>query len=182
MWISDIPRPPGDDYRLHQVLWCYFPTQQARGAARPFLFRAESERVVMLSSHRPATSCRAVASPDPGRVYQFSVLTSPLLGTWRDADGRRHRRGSYPAAAQRGWLERRIEGAGVMFCTATERPLRVFRDARGHRVTVPEVEFSGALLVTDADAFKKTLLRGVGGRGAWGHGLLFLPELFDATD
>jgi CRISPR-associated protein Cas6/Cse3/CasE subtype I-E len=180
MWISIVPHPPCDDYQVHQYLWCYFPNR-ARDEPRPFLFRVDCSRIVMLSAARPATQCVQIPLPEQGRVYQFSVLTSPLLGTWRDADGRRHRRGSYPAAAQRGWLERRIEGAGVMFCTATERPLRVFRDARGHRVTVPEVEFSGALLVTDADAFKKTLLRGVGGRGAWGHGLLFLPELFDAA-
>jgi len=181
MWISEVPRPPGDDYRLHQILWCYFPIQQQRGATRPFLFRVENDRALMLSADRPATDCRAVAPPEPGRVYQFSVLTSPILGTWRDADGRRHRRGSHPLHAQRAWLERRIDGACVMFCTADERPVRRFPDARGNYITIPEVEFSGAMLVTNPAAFTNTLLHGIGGRGAWGHGLLYMPELMSST-
>lgn len=99
MWISTVPHPPCDDYQVHQYLWCYFPNK-ARDAPRPFLFRVDGSRIMMLSAARPATQCVQIPPPERERVYQFSVLASPLLGTWRDAEGRRHRRGSYAPGAR----------------------------------------------------------------------------------
>lgn len=181
MYLATVLRPLADDYELHQYLWCYFP-QCNRASKRPFLYRVFDKTLSMLSSERP--SCPAVQIDDQietGRTYQFNVLASPLKGSYRDKEtGQRRKRGAWETKdEQMAWLQRRIVGATIPFCKVEQKPKRVF-SVNGHRAVQPEAEFKGALFVHDRAAFLRSIAQGIGGRGAWGHGLLILPEVMDA--
>lgn len=78
---------------------------------------------------------------------------------------------------RRDWLERRIEGARITFCQLYEREDLRFRRPGGASVWVARCEALGTLRVDDRAAFVATMLRGIGGRGCWGMGLLLLPEI-----
>jgi len=167
---------------MHQYLWSYFPGLQGEGAARPFTFRVFDSSILMMSRIEPA--CDSVNIADRiqhDRVYQFDVLASPQRSTsYRDANGKRvtkNRRSIEGNEERRDWLKRRIDGAEVVFCQVFDRPVRRFRKPGGHQVVLTEAVFRGALRVIDADEFINSMLRGTGGRGAWGCGLLVLPEI-----
>lgn len=181
MWLASVARPQVPEYGMHQVLWSYFPAcYRAEGAPRPFVYRVARDRVALLSRYRP--ECEALpVSPliSTGRVYQFDLLCSPARGVRDPETGRRRGRVAYRGNDERrAWLARRLEGAAeVRFAQAFDRPRRQLRKPDGHRVTVDECVMRGTLCVTDRSELLVRMAQGIGGRGAWGCGLLWLPEV-----
>lgn len=183
MYLSTVLRPSATDYELHQYLWCYFP-QCGPESVRPFLYRAFDRTVLMLSRERPSCPSAEISGRiEAGRTYQFIVTASPLKGSYRDNEtGRRLKRGAWETREEQiAWLHRRIAGAAIPFCKVETKSRRVFC-VNGHRAVQPESEFKGALFVHDRALFMQSMLAGIGGRGAWGHGLLILPEVMSAAD
>lgn len=176
MFLWALPRPPVPAYAVHQVLWGYFP-DAVDGEARPFVYRVERERIIVLSRRRPAVPALSIGERiRAGRSYQFTGLVSPMNGY--KISGRGYgRRVIEGNERRREWLRGRIAGAELTFAQMYDRPDLNFTRPGGERVWVVRCEAVGVLRVTDRAAFVETLLRGVGGRGCWGHGLLLLPEI-----
>jgi CRISPR system Cascade subunit CasE len=185
MWISVLRKPDVPQYAYHQFLWQYFPDLDNTDAQRPFLFRVLGESILMLSRLKPATQ-HAVEIKDrlvPGTVYQFDLLANPARGgsiTLEDGTKKRVPRKSYKGNQERkDWLRRRFEDAGadLTLVQVYDRPQRRFRKADGRQIVIDDVIYRGTLKVTDRSLFADKLLQGVGGRGAWGCGLMVLPEV-----
>lgn len=183
MWISVLSKPKVPEYVFHQYCWQYFP-DIPEGEPRPFLYRVLGDSMLMLSRLKPATST-AVNIADRiecGKVYQFDLLANPARGGTITIDGvkRRVRRRAYSTNEElKAWIHRRFEdgGADITFVQSFKRPTRRIRKGDGNVVTVCDVVFRGTLMVKDLSAFKRKMLAGIGGRGAWGCGLLVLPEI-----
>jgi CRISPR-associated protein Cas6/Cse3/CasE subtype I-E len=177
VWVTIVPRPSVPYYSLHQHLWGYFPAV-GDGEPRPFLYRAADRDILILSRLKP--SCPALPVADrirAGRVYQFSALVSPMNGhklAHKPGRGRLVIEGN---EARRAWLGRRMEGAELTFCQIFDRPNLVFRRAGGERIWIAQCEAHGTLRVMDRAMFLDSMIRGIGGRGCWGFGLLVLPEV-----
>lgn len=169
MFLATVPRPSVPENTLHQVLWGYFP-HVPRGEPRPFVYRVDEHRVVILSRLRP--SCPAAQIGDrihAGRVLQFEVLASAANGHPRTPVMGNQKR--------RDWLARRMDGADITFAQIFDRPDRVFTRPGGEKITIHTFRATGTLLLRDRAAFVGAMLRGIGGRGCWGCGLLLLPEI-----
>jgi len=172
MFLAAVPRPPVPEYVLHQMLWGYFPGID-RGEPRPFVYRAEPDRVLLLSRRRP--SCPTVNIGErirAGRVLQFEVLASAA-----NSNKQRRRVPIVGNQERREWLARRIDGAELTFAQVYDRPDLAFKRDGGERIVVSRFQAVGTLRVLDRAAFIDSMLRGIGGRGCWGCGLLLIPEL-----
>lgn len=178
MFLSIVPKPDAPEYCYHQYLWAYF--DQTRGENRPFIYRSLSESLIMLSREIPACPHTPIAERiHAGQVYQFDLLASPIRGTYRDENRQRKRREPYKTNQERlDWLARRLgDSADLRFAQVFDRPVRRFKKADGHQISIEECTLRGAVYVKDKSRFIDTLLTGVGGSGAWGCGLMILPEV-----
>lgn len=123
-----------------------------------------------------------------GRRFGFELAACPSsrLGSNEDDVYRRHRRecddrGNKPesrSVVYRAWLARQLSGSATLedYSLNGFRTLRLLRKAAGGRkdFLAPQAYFSGVLRVTDGDAFKDLLARGVGRHRAFGLGMLLL--------
>jgi len=176
MFLSVVPRPKVPEYALHQLLWGYFPGLPP-GSRRPFVYRVEERRIIVLSRIRPTVPALHITPRiTAGRSYQFASLISPMNG-YKIKDQRYGRRVIEGNEKRRAWLARRLLGAEVAFCQIYDRPDLNFARPGGERVWVVRCEVVGVLQVVDRAQFIEAMLRGIGGRGCWGHGLLLLPEI-----
>ena len=78
-----------------------------------------------------------------------------------------------------GWLKRKGEAGGFQVVDAEPGPIierRIVRSVRqrSRPMTLHEVEFTGALKVTNVDAFVHALEQGIGRGKAFGYGLLMV--------
>lgn len=182
MFLSLVPKPDVPEYCYHQFLWTYFDRE--RLAVRPFVFRPLDSALLMLSREKPL--CKSVMLNDriqAGQIYQFDLICSPQRGTWRDEHGKRHRRTAYQSNQERiGWLKRRLgESAEIRFAHVFDRPKRRFKTGDGHEVAFAECAIRGTLYVNDKAEFIEYLTQGIGSKGAWGLGLLVLPEVMSCA-
>lgn len=178
MFLSIIPKPDTPEYCYHQYLWAYFDKQ--RGENRPFLFRVLNDAIVMLSRDNPSCPSVAIAGRiQAGNVLQFDLLCNPARSLWMDAEKTKKCRVPYKSNAERQeWFKRRLgDAADVRFVQVFNRPQRRFKKGGGNKIIIDECIIRGAVYVKDRAAFIDVLLNGVGGRGAWGYGLMILPEV-----
>ena len=172
MFLSVVPRPAVPEYVLHQVLWGYFPNID-RGEQRPFVFRVEPGRIIVLSRTAPScTSLRIADRIHAGQVLQFEVLASAA-----NCVAGRRRVEITDNCARRAWLARRMDGAVITFSQVYDRLQLQFVKSGGKKITVPRFKAVGTVHVQDRAAFIAAMLHGIGGRGCWGCGLLLLPEI-----
>lgn len=184
MWIAAVAKPDAPEATVHQYLWGYYPDREG-GQERPFLYRTLESTILMLSRIKPA--CPAVDIKErikAGTVYQFDVLASPRNGFSGDNGGRYRNRHHHKFIRSNGhrreWFGRRLAGAEPTFAQIYDRPdLRIKR--RDNLITRPACIIRGTLRVTDRAEFMGTLLRGIGGGGVWGFGLLVMPEVMTCS-
>ena len=76
------------------------------------------------------------------------------------------------------WLARRAESAGFFIerDATTVQPGYIYMNKNGKGQRLRSVLFDGLLLVTDPDAFRQTLIRGIGSGKAFGFGLLSIAS------
>ena len=178
MFFAIVPKPDVPEYCYHQYLWAYF--KKDKGEQRPFLFRVMTDAIVMLS--REKQSCPSVAIADritAGLALQFDVLCNPARSQLIDSEKTKKRRVPYKTNAERhDWFKRRIgEAADSRFVQVFDRPQRRFKKGDGNKIIIDECVIRGVVYINDRSEFIDILLNGVGGRGAWGYGLMLLPEV-----
>lgn len=117
-----------------------------------------------------------------GQAYAFRLTANPTRIATGD-DGRKQRVGFLRENQQVAWLLRKSVEMGVSFQSA-ERPSISVKGSRSRdfrrqdrTVTLMQVTFEGALVVTDADALRAALANGVGAAKAYGCGLVTLAGL-----
>ena len=177
MWVSALQSPKVTRDALHQVLWSYFPDIDD-GSQRPFLFRKSKDRLLMLSRIKPA--CESIAISDSiraGRMYQFDVIASPRNGHNTKKPGAYKHRFIVGNAERKAWFARRITGATPGFIQVFDRPNLQLVNRRHQEIVRPACIIRGTLKVDDRAEFMHSMLSGIGGGGAWGFGLLVMPEV-----
>lgn len=185
MWISVLRRPNVPEYAIHQFIWQYFPELDGKDADRPFLYRVLGESMIVLSRLKPRTSVAVEINERflPGSIYQFDLLANPARsGSVVLPDGSKKRtcRKPYKTNAElRDWLQRRFEGSGaeLTFAQVYNQPQRRFKKPSGQKIIIDDVIFRGTFELKDRSLFMDALMQGFGGRGAWGCGLLVMPEV-----
>lgn len=176
MWVAAVTKPACPPASIHQHLWGYYPGMP--DAERPFLYRSLGETMLLLSRVKPACPATHIADRiQAGRVYQFDVLASPRNGK----SHKNHTENKYTFLRGndriRQWFGRRLHGAEATFVQVFDRPDVVFKHSRGRQICRPACIIRGTVSVLDRAEFIATLLRGIGGGGVWGFGLMVLPEV-----
>lgn len=180
MWISVIAKPNCPNYSTHQYLWSYFPGA-TKGEERPFLYRALDSSILMLSRVRPAIpgAVNVADRVQAGAVYQFDALVSARNGQNHKPGRPQKHRFIRDNDELRAWFSRRLSGAEPGFVQIFDRPDLRLTKASGHVIVRPQCVIRGTVKVNDRSEFLGCLARGVGGGGAWGLGLMVLPEVMN---
>lgn len=181
-----------DRYELHRTMMSAFPAELPPDER--VLFRVEDNRnqpvVAILVQSRYLPDWDAVermgrqgylASPPNvralgveialGQQFPFRLQANPTV----KRDGKRH--ALHADDELMNWLLRQGDGHGF-----TCDPLRVQTVKLGNRYgqkrrqTWHAVQFDGALVVTQAEAFEAALINGIGSAKAFGFGLLSIPH------
>jgi CRISPR system Cascade subunit CasE len=109
-------------------------------------------------------------------VFRLRANATRKVDTKSGPDGTKRNGRRVPVRgdeARMAWLARHAAHSGFRVADArvTEPPLRHGRNCDG-RLTFAGASFEGVLVVTDPDAFRQTLARGIGPGKAYGFGLL----------
>ena len=181
MWYFKVPKPNMPEYAYHQIIWSYFADQYP-SQRRFFVYRVCNHDIMVLSQHKPNTACRWVHRDlYAGRVYQFDLICSPVRSLARCPDNPNFRmKVPYESNDERKkWLQRRLgDSAELVFSQVFDMTDLVIKSPKNRKpIRWAQCEIKGSLLVKDKMEFTSILCRGVGGRGAWGHGLLHIPEV-----
>lgn len=131
--------------------------------------------------------CRAydpfLARLAEGDICRFRLAANP---TYSSAPKKKEERGTIHAHItpdyQAEWLLRKSGGCGFslareQFVTVSSRWLRFRRREQQGHATLFEAVFDGILTITDADTFRRTLIKGIGRGKAFGMGLLTVARL-----
>ena len=186
-------------YRVHQRLALAFP------GAPPgrLLFRIEDEwsppRIIVQSGAEAdweaAFGQFAVLASHPqqkpldievssGEVLRFRLLANPTKRLSAGCPGAKvdgHRVGLLKEDEQRGWLERKADGAGFVPQAVEVRPRSTIVSHKNpakdrSRQSHLAVQFDGRLRVTDPDRLREALKSGIGTAKGYGFGLLSLAR------
>ncbi|QOC92366.1 type I-E CRISPR-associated protein Cas6/Cse3/CasE [Micromonospora craniellae] len=124
-----------------------------------------------------------LASLGAGQSWAFRLTANPTHSGRRTADAKDTQRFGYLRESEQvEWLTSRAQRHGFTVATQHDgranlslhrRQTQSFKRAMG-TVTLTTATYDGVLQVTDTDAFRRTLVRGIGPAKAYGCGLLTL--------
>jgi len=201
MFLSKIHMPwaqAKNPYQFHQALWRLFPGHEE--AERVFLFRVEQQQtgggaqVLMQSSLQPQSMEQspillaaprefALNIPNNQRL-RFRLRANPIKTIKDNSKGFVEKKGKtftktvrvplLREEQQQAWLERKLQAfAQLEMLIVQPEPVLYFRKAKeGRSGKIQPVLFDGIFTVTDAEAFKKAIVQGIGPAKAFGCGLL----------
>lgn len=121
-----------------------------------------------------------------GQRWAFRLTANPVSSRPKSEDSTRSQRfGHVTVAQQTAWLLDRTERHGFVVPKGThdEPDVAVCRretlrfDRQGHTVTLATAVFEGLLDVTDPNALRHSLIRGIGAGKGYGCGLLTLAPI-----
>ncbi|ROT31154.1 type I-E CRISPR-associated protein Cas6/Cse3/CasE [Micromonospora sp. HM5-17] len=120
-----------------------------------------------------------------GQRWAFRLTANPTHSGRKTADAKETQRFGYLREEEQvGWLERRAARHGFALATQDDgrpnlrlhrRQTQSFRRGMG-TVTLTTATYDGILQITDADAFRRALVGGIGHAKAYGCGLLTLAS------
>jgi len=173
-------------YELHRTLMQAFP--DGKDGPGPVLFRLEPDRrdkppLLLVQSeaepdwrHHRELSAYLLEEPrskeveievPPGKDLRFRLLANPTVCR----DGKRQ--GLLDEEDQVEWLGRKGQRGGFSVDSVLPHAQRFVRSKKnGRTLTFYSVLFDGALTVENPEAFRETLLSGIGRGKAFGLGLL----------
>lgn len=131
---------------------------------------------------------RLLASLEAGQTWAFRITANPVhngRSQKKNKDAPTQRFGHVTVNQQRDWLLSRVERCGIRVPDgASGEPdvvvhSRLTREFRrdGHRVALRMATYDGRLEITDPDALRETLVKGLGHGKAYGCGLLTLAPI-----
>ena len=197
MYLSSYSIPQGSDAEkqcrrnrenLHRMVLSLFPglRHQHEGSIL-YRYIPEKERLYIQSAAQPSGSSLSLqeigrmelTEKEPGEFLSFSLLAEPMESLTVQG-GRSHRQPIREPDQKLFWLERQAEGSGfaiesIRLARKETIPFAHYakQEGSGNCILHP-VEFRGRLKVTDAEAFRKACLHGIGRGKAYGLGLLLL--------
>ncbi len=151
--------------RLTVYLYSAVPVEEAR-LLPPMTLAAQREMSAWLGEL------------EEGGVRSFDLLTMPFRKQ-PDASGGNSRRRVLRSREERlAWLERKAEQNGFRILraeeTAGEKSSAAHAAGRGGVLYLDSYRYSGVLQITDAEAFRNAVRRGIGAGKAYGLGMLLL--------
>jgi CRISPR system Cascade subunit CasE len=188
-------------YQLHQALWRLFPGFDEK--EREFLFRVEQlqkgigAQVLMQSLIQPQSREQGpallaqreyVLNTQNGQRLRFRLRANPIKTIKDSSKGTVEKKGKtftktvrvplLHEEQQQTWLEHKLQPfAQLETLIMQPEPVLYFRKAKeGRSGKIQTVMFDGILTVTDAEAFKNQITKGIGPAKAFGCGLLSLAR------
>lgn len=117
-------------------------------------------------------------SMETGQVFGFQLLTMPFKKVAEDGAKNSRRRALRTQEERLVWLERKAAQSGFRILSVRETPgekqTAIHPEDRGGRLVVNAWCYTGRLLITDAEAFHRSLREGIGPGKAYGLGMLLL--------
>lgn len=182
-----------DSQNMHRMVTGFFGTDRKRA---DLLYRSRIRGVfaeLYLYSEQPVNPERLLpgmelvaqrelsfwlASMETGQVYSFQLLTAPFKKVAEEGAKNSRRRALRTQEERLAWLERKAEQGGFRILSVQETPgekkTAVHPAERGGRLTVDAWCYDGHLVITDADAFRRSFREGIGPGKAYGLGMLLL--------
>jgi CRISPR system Cascade subunit CasE len=191
--MTEISRP----YELHRSIMTAFPNNRGNGLGR-VLFRLDIDRksgdiTVLVQSHdkpdwtalnttgdflREPPQCKTFEPPIvAGMMLYFRLRANPSV----KRDGKRL--GIIKEEDQSTWLRRKAKESGFEVLSLTVIPEDIVRDrmtdqtGSRHNLSLLSVCFEGILRVTDSNAFRQALEKGIGSAKGLGFGLLSIAPV-----
>jgi CRISPR system Cascade subunit CasE len=113
-----------------------------------------------------------------GQQYRFRLCANPVYSIKQGESQRGKIVPHITISQQEGWLQRKSEGAGFTLNEFAIKQRGIKKFTRQHKyVTLSTATYEGVLKIKDAEAFRATLIQGIGRAKSYGCGLLTLAKL-----
>jgi CRISPR system Cascade subunit CasE len=160
----------------------------AQTEREPNLNLLEDDSAILYVLHATIRRNRLLENLRQDRIYRFLLRANPT-SNWSDPNGGKAKTGRrtgkrIPFDVQRNggyesWLVSRLEKAGAevhagSLLVSEPRTVKLRKRTGRHTITLMQVDFSGVLLVRDAEVLRTAVTRGIGPAKAFGFGLLTL--------
>lgn len=157
-------------YELHQLVYERF----AADGTRDFLFTpVDLDGSMAVLVRGDFDKGRDPYLPVQGETVAFQLLASPTV----KRNGKRGAIARHKNDLRQRWIERRGQDLGFEVISCDIRSNQLWIDRGGKPFWIEAAAYVGTLKVTDADAFHHAMRTGIGGRYAWGLGLLIVKPL-----
>lgn len=167
-----LPPTKADAYKVHQAVYAI------TSGERILYFRNPDAVVVRTDGEVLEPSARELppVAFSNGEKLRFTLVAAV---TKRDLTGRRAFVPSADLPARRDWLEKRAAGWGFDIVSMDIRAEKEVFDKRNERTrfAVDRTEFTGVIRVTDTNALREAMRRGVGWCKFMGRGLIVVGRL-----
>lgn len=159
--------------------------QRTQGAVVSlYLYSAVPPKPERLGPSMRLTGCRELSGwlerLETGTTMSFDLLTMPFRKVPDASGGNSRRRVLRTGEKRAAWLARKAGQNGFALLSVEEQPGPKLRAAhaaeRGGDLWLDAFRYSGVLQITDADAFRTAVRRGVGPGKAYGLGMLLLSR------
>lgn len=165
--------PDVTDAQQHQLLYAFFRSSE-EPIKRPFCYRDTGEHILMLSGEKPNTECVELDFKC-GQTLFFECRASINA---RSHHGKKISPQEFTAKHVKDWFRRRLDGgAYVDYVTFKKLAPHKIRKNDGQVILLNQTMFYGSLIVMNPDQFKKIIATGIGKGGAFGFGMLLLPQV-----
>ncbi len=182
---------PVNPYELHRMLWKLFPDRPDE--ARSFLFRVENygkpgPQMIFLQSQEQPTPAGGPSILDSKsftpklankQLLRFLVRANPtkrIKDPKKSTNQGKVRVPLIDEEEMNGWLQRQLQGAGLVKEVMISRQDRIYFRKKKHAGKIATVVFQGILEVEDSQLLAGKLTNGIGPAKAFGCGLLSLAR------
>ena len=114
----------------------------------------------------------------PGQYLKFDLITSPSKKVSMDGQKNSRRRILREPSERQAWLERKAEQSGFAICQVIEQE-QIHVSGKhpadqGGIMHHDAYRYQGVLQITDSEAFRRSLQKGIGSGKAYGFGMMLL--------
>lgn len=165
--------PDVSESQQHQLLYSFF-RQSDEPTERPFCYRDTGEQILMLSNEKPSTDCVELDFKE-GETLLFECRASINP---RNYKGKKISPKDFTAKHVKDWFRRRLDGGAYVDYVTFKRtaPHKIIKND-GQIIILNQTLFYGTLKVMNPKQFKKIIATGIGRGGAFGFGMLLLPQV-----
>lgn len=114
----------------------------------------------------------------PGQYLKFDLIASPSKKVSMDGQKNSRRRILREPGERQAWLERKAEQSGFAICQVMEQEqIHVsgkHHAEKGGTMYHDAYHYQGVLQITDSEAFRRSLQKGIGSGKAYGFGMILI--------